>query len=352
MVKLAPRDVDRFIAQPDARVRGALIYGPDQGLVRERCQALVRAVAGDGGDPFRVATMDSAEVHADPPRLADEAAALSLVGGRRVVLVRNANDSVALRFRDFLAAPIGESLVVVEAGDLSARSSLRRTFESSDTAVAIACYHDDARSLPGILAELLRVYGLTASPDAMAYLVANLGGDRQSTQREIEKVATYMGAGEPAEAPRVVELEAAQACVGDGASNSLDDLVFAVGDGVFAALERALERCLQDRAQPVLILRAAARHFESLHLVAGLMAQGRPFDTAIKSLRRPVYWRYAARFRAQSASWPPQALGYSIDRLLRAEAACKRTGAPDAVFAARALLEIAAKAPARRAGVS
>lgn len=351
MVKLAARDVSRFIGQPDPRVHGVLVYGPDQGLVRERCQALMRAVVGDASDPFRLTTLDATEVRADPARLGDEAAALSLVGGRRVVHVRNADDSLAVRFREFLAAAVGDSLTIAEAGDLSARSTLRRAFEASDAAVAIACYHDDMRSLPAVVAELLRVNGLSAAPDALAYLLANLGGDRQLTQREIEKLALYMGADKSADRPVVVGLAEAQACVGDSASISLDDLVFAVGDGNFAAVDRALTRCLQDGAQPVQILRALARHCESLHLVAGLLAQGRSIEVAIKSLRRPVFWRQAARFQAQASSWSTLALGRAVTRLLRAEAACKRTGAPDVALTARALMEIAAKAPARRAAV-
>jgi DNA polymerase-3 subunit delta len=37
-----------------------------------------------------------------------------------------------------------------------------------------------------------------------------------------------------------------------------------------------------------------------------------------------------------------------MDRLMEAEAACKRSGAPAELLAARALLEIAANAPGRR----
>jgi hypothetical protein len=41
-------------------------------------------------------------------------------------------------------------------------------------------------------------------------------------------------------------------------------------------------------------------------------------------------------------------LARALERLLQAEAACKETAAPAEVIAARALLEIAANAPATR----
>ena len=350
MTKLAPRQIDSFLANPDTKMRAALIYGADLGLARERSQALLRAVAGDAADPFRVAVLEAAELRADPPRLADEAAAQSLVGGRRAVYVRQADDGVMERFRDFLAAPLGDALIVAEAGELSGRSSLRRLFETAKDAVAIACYHDDARALPVVIAELLRAHGLNASTEAKAYLADCLGGDRQQTRREIEKLALYVGAdaGADTDSPRTVDLAAAQACIGDSAVISLDDLAYAVGDGNLPAVERAFARGLQEGAPPVRALRAVARHFENLHLVAGLAAQGQPLDAAVKALRRPVFWRYAQRFRGQAGAWPAPALGQALGRLQDVEAACKRTGAPDAAMAARAMLEIAAKSPLRR----
>ena len=345
------------MANPDPTVRAVLVYGADVGLVRERCKALLSAVVDDPADPFRVTVVEASELRADPPRLADEAAAQSLVGGRRVVQVRNADDSIAPRFHDFLAdppvapggAPGDNALIIVDASELPGRSALRRLFEAAKDTVAIACYHDDDRSLPAVITDLLRALGLTASADAKAYLVDYLGGDRHLTHREIEKLALYVGAGNAdAAAPRVVELSAVQACVGDSAVISLDDLAYAVGDGDLPAVERAFTRGLQEGAAPIRALRAVARHFENMHLVAGLTAQGRPMDTALKALKRPIFWRYATRFRTQAGAWPMGTLGYALGRLQDVEAACKRTGAPDAALAARVLLEIGSKSPIRR----
>ena len=62
-------------ANPD--VRAVLLYGPDAGLVRERADGLVRGVAGDLGDPFRVTELSPDEIAKEPARLFDEAAAIA-----------------------------------------------------------------------------------------------------------------------------------------------------------------------------------------------------------------------------------------------------------------------------------
>ena len=357
-MKIAPRNAEAFVRSPDPSLRAVLVYGPDAGLVHERVEALVKAVAEDPADPFRVSELGAREIVEDPARLGDEAAALSLSGGRRAVRLRQAGDDLAPHFKDFFADGRGEALVVVEAGDLPARSALRKIFEGAAAGAALACYRDDERSLAALIRETLGGFGLEATSDALAYLGANLGGDRQLSRRELEKLALYMGAQDTgtedtgahntsAEGARV-ELRDAQACVGDSAALSLEDLAFAVAGGEPAGAERALQRSLQEGDHPVRALGAVARHFQRLHLVRGLTGRGETLDGAVKGLRPPVFWKRADSFKAQAAAWPPGALARALERLLEAETACKQSGAVPETLCARTLLEIAVNAPLRR----
>ena len=346
-MKITPRDAESFLRSPDPAARAVLVYGPDAGLVCERVEALVKGVAGDLSDPFRVADFSAKELIDDPARLADEAAALSLTGGRRAVRLRQGDDNLAPLFRTFLGAPAGDApgdaLIVVEAGDLPARSALRKAFESAKTGAALACYRDDQRSLGAVIRATLREFGHEATPDALAYLSAHLGGDRQLSRRELEKLALYKGA-----ESGPIELVNAQACIGDSAALSVDDLAYAVGGGAATEADRALARSLQEGVQPVAALRAVSRHFQRLHLVVGLVESGLPLEDASKRLRPPLFWKVAPAFRAQAAAWSPAGLARALARLLEAEADCKSSGAPEATICARALLEITVNAPSRR----
>ncbi len=346
-MKILPRDAEAFLKSPNPAARAVLVYGPDAGLVRERVEALVKGAAGDLADPFRVADFSAKELLEDPARLADEAAALSLTGGRRAVRLREGDDNLAPLFLEFLAAPASDppsdTLIVVEAGDLPARSALRKAFESAKAGAALPCYRDDARALGTVIRETLREIGHEATPDALAYLSAHLGGDRQLSRRELEKLALYKG-----NEPGPIELADARACVGDSAALSLDDLATAVAGGAAAEAERALARSLQERVQPVGALRAVSRHFQRLHLVAGLVDGGLPLDDAVKRLRPPLFWKLAPAFRTQVAAWTLRSLARALGRLLEAESDCKRSGAPEATICSRALLEIAVNAPTRR----
>ena len=251
-MKIAPARLAAFLQRPDPAIRAVLLYGPDSGLVRERADTLVRTVCPDLRDPFRIADLNAGVLGADPARLADEAAQLSLAGGRRVVRVRDAADGLARLFAGFLGDLPGEALVVAEAGELSAGSALRRAFEGSPRAAAIGCYPDAPRDRAAVIRDSLAAHRVTASRDAAQYLVEHLGGDRLLTRSELEKLALYAGEGGR------VELEDALLSVGDSAALELDDAVMAAAEGDTARLERVLGRVFQEGELPVSVIRRGA----------------------------------------------------------------------------------------------
>jgi DNA polymerase-3 subunit delta len=337
-MKIATREQTRFLQTAEASVAAVLFYGPDQGLVRERAIELVARIAGDAGDPFRVVELGAAQLKDDPARLADEAAALSLTGGRRVLRLREAGDGLAEPLAELLAGPAPAAFIVVEAGELGPRSALRGFCEKSPVAAVIACYLDDAAALGGVVRDWLKQESLAIDGEALEFLVANLGGDRGVTRQELGKLGLYVGAG-----AKRVTLADVEAVVGDSSVLTLDDLVMALGEGDRPGLDRAYVRALAEGTEEIAILRAAARHFLRLHQVASA-AEPR---AAIKSLRPPVFFKLENRFLGQLRSWPAPRLGEALERLNRAETQIKTGAQPKAAVAERALIEIATLARAR-----
>ncbi len=342
-MKLPPARLAAFLAKPDAAIRAALFYGADAGLVRERADRLALAVAGDLGDAFRVSDLAAADLAADPARLNDEAAALSLTGGRRLLRVREAGDGIGTLFERFLAdPPPGDSVTVVEAAELPQRSSLRRAFESAGNAAAIACYGDDRRALEELAREVLGARGIVVAGEALAYLAEHLGGDRMLSRRELEKLALFVGDNGK------VGLAEAAAVVGDSAPLGVEDAVFAAAEGDAAALERALTRAFQEGEMPVSLLRALMRHFHRLHLAQARLAAGMSEEETLKSLRPPLFFKLQDRFRRQLRLWPERRARQALELLLQAELNAKRTGLPPEAVCRDALLRIARGAAARR----
>src|SRR3546814_16665914 len=87
---------------------------------------------------------------------------------------------------------MGDALIVVEAGELPARSALRKVFEDAKTAAAIACYVEEGDQLEAFIARTLAGQGVKVEQDALDLLAARLGGDRMATRNDVEKLALYV----------------------------------------------------------------------------------------------------------------------------------------------------------------
>ena len=336
------RSADSFVLKPDPAVRAVLLYGPDEGLVREHAQSLTKAVAGSIDDPFGVVEITAERLYGDPAKLIDEACAIGLGGQRKVIRVRRAGNEVAQHLSRALESGSAQALIVVEAGEIAKGSALRRLLEPRKDTAVVPCYRDEARDIDEILRGVLEGAGVAVDRDVAEYLRQNLGGDRQLSRRELEKLSLYAAKGPP------ISLKDVIALVGDSAALDLSDVALATADGDHSAIERSLGRLADEGVSPIAILRAVSGHFQRLHTVIRRVDQGGALTQAMKALRPPVFWKEADRFAAQAKIWPLTAVTHAIESLVLAEADCKKTSIPAEAVCGRALFALANAARRRR----
>ncbi|MGX9966572.1 DNA polymerase III subunit delta [Roseomonas sp. F4] len=309
MAKLDPKRISGFLADP-GKTRVVLLHGDDAGLARERAEALLRAVlGGDLSDPFRLAEL-SREEAARPGALAGEAAALAMTGGRRVVRLRDATDAHATPLKDALAGA-GEALLILEGGEMTARSKLRALAESAPDVMVIACWRETPEELVGTITRLLREQGVQVERPVAAWLAARLGEDRMLLRRAVEVLALHAGPG------GTVDEATALACVAEGASADLDTALMAATAGEPLAADAALDAAFAEGANAVMVVRATLRHVQRLHeaQIAG--------DSG--GLRPPVFFRHKPAFDRAVRLWPTAALEAQGAALLEAERRTKTT---------------------------
>lgn len=335
------QDADRFAAKPPATLKAVLLFGPDQGLVHERAEKLARTIVDDLKDPFRVVDFEEAGLNADGARLFDEAAAISMMGGRRVIRIRSSGNTLAKLFESFLDEPVGDALIVVEGGDLAKNSTLRKAFEESDHAVAIQCYGDSEQSLSNVVRDALKAQGLSISAEALDDAVSRLGSDRGVTRQEIEKLALY------AHGQKSVGIEDVRATLGDESEVRVEEVLDATGEGDLKRLDLALERVWAEDMSAVAVVRTALGHFQKLLSAKVASQRGENIDSAMRKMWPPIHFSRVSSFKAQATRWNEDRLSDALDLLLETEALCKTTAVPGEAVLGRALFNIAAMARAR-----
>ncbi len=337
-------------AQPPDHVNALLIYGPNAGLVRERARAAVLFAVEDLGDAFRLCELQAKEIADDPARLADELGALSFAGGRRAVWLKEAGDNQTSTVSSALETEFGDTLLVVEAGNLTPRSSLRKLFEKAQNLAAVPCYDEDQGSLREYIDDFLAGEKVSLERDALNWLLERLGNDRMQVRNELEKLILYASSDETlaADGTILISLDTVMQGSDDAGVWSFDQLADAVAGGNLADIDRFLHLAYDEGKQPVAAIRQVAKRFSQLHFVVGLAGGGGSIDKLISSLRPPIFFKNRPAFRAQIAYWSLPRIAQALDILGQAEIDCKTTGMPDQEICARALVRIGAAGRAGR----
>ncbi len=330
-MKLRAHQVDGFCNDPAPDMRAVLLYGPDLGLVGERYEQITRALAPDVDDPFRVVSLDGSEVAADAARFLDETTQIAFDGGRRVIRVRHAGNSVATALDAFLGNPGNDAVVLVQGGDLNPRSALRQLFERAKNAAAAPCYADDDQTIGRLLDDTARSHRLSIGRDVRAYLIDRLGRDRGVTRSELEKLVLFAGEG------GTLDYESALALLGDNALLGADALADAAGLGQAGDAFRALRRLTEEGLSDIAVLRTLLRHFQRLHRVAAAPDPAK----AVRDLRPPVHFKRTRAVEAQARAWTLPRIERTLTLLTRAEERCKRTGIPPRAVVQETVLRIA-----------
>ena len=325
-MRVSTSEADKLQNAPPKTWAAVLYFGPNAGLVRERADKTSRAIVPDLSDAFRIADLGGDVLKKDPARLADEAAAIAMFGGRRVVRVRDAIDGLADIFESYLSDHKGDALVVVEAGDLTKASALRKVFEVAKSAAAVECYDDRPEEAGRLIKDTLAEVGWKIEPDALAYLSEALSLDRRLLRAELEKLTLYLGLGK---ADSVLTRAQAQSLIGDSGSVEADEIADAVAAGDLKALDALIAKAADAGISWTGVVGATLRLFQ--RLAAFSESGGGGFSSS----------PYGQRMAAQLRGWDRPRLIAAMKLLAQAEADTRTTVLPDAPIAQHALFAVA-----------
>ncbi len=337
-MKLDARRLAGFLKDPGP-CRAVLLYGDDEGLIRERSRALTITVAGSTDDPFRVVELN----REGWPHIAGESAAISMMGGRRVVRVREVTDAALGAVTEALKGR-GDALIILEAPGLG-KGKLRSFIEAATDAATITCYPEEGPALQELIRAMFTEAGVKADGEAISWLAETTGGDRAVVRNEVAKLALLAGAGGR------VDLELAREVAGDSAGASGDEALLAATTGKTILADSHVERAMAEGLAAIALIRMALGHLQKLHQVRLLMAGGESAGDALRALRPPVFFKSIPAMTASVSLWSADALLRAIEEARQVEIACKQTGSRPELLVRRFVAGLARQAQARtRAG--
>ncbi len=138
-MKVPAARAESFLSRLDPSLKVLLLFGPDTGLVRERAEKIVADMVGSPPDPFGYTELSMDDLKESPSRLSDEARTIGFGVDRRLVWLRDASEAAGSGIVSVLADDATVGFVLITAGELSARSSLRKTLAAAKAGAAVGC---------------------------------------------------------------------------------------------------------------------------------------------------------------------------------------------------------------------
>lgn len=338
-MKATKSSIGRSVDQPDGRLRFYLFHGPDEAQSRALGARLVSAL---GANRFMII---SNAVKSDPAALADEAGALSLFGGKRVIWVEPAGEDITDGVVALLEAPTPENPVVAIAGDLKKSSGLRKLAESSPDALAFGAYLPEGQDAERMVIELGRRHGLKISSPVASRIASSCGADQALVARELEKLALFLDSSP--NSPKELDQDAVDA-VGalqiEGNFQRLADLALS-GDG--AALLDELGRLSSGGTQAIPAVRSLQRRLLMLAPARARVERGEAPAAVLASFGKALFWKDKELISAMLGRWSAADLATAAARSGKLERELIFSDAPAAEALGEELLAIARAARRR-----
>lgn len=333
-------DIERALS---ASVSGlVLLHGPD---VAGSDALAARLRVALGADAERV-VLSAAALKSDPALLSDEAAAFSLFGGKRYILVEGGGDELLDAVANLLTANTPGNPVLIVTGVLRKGSKLLALVEAASNALAFASYVPEGRDADRMVIDLARDAGLIVAP-ALARRIAEAGAsDRAMIALELDKFALFLDAS--VDAPLALDAQTVDALSAGAEEGDLTRVVDAVLDGDPGALDRELAQLAGSGTETVALIRALNRRVLVLARNRADIDKGASVDAVMATAGKAMFYKEKPAVARQLGRWGSDRLATAAARLLAAERDFKAPGSLGSDAIAEQLFTIAHAGAARR----
>ena len=338
-MKAVRSSIDRSVDQPDPQVRFYLFHGPDEAQSSALGDRLVTTLKAAKQN------VASGSLRGDPALLADEAGAIDMFGGAKVIWIQPAGEEIVAAVEALLAAPAAESPTVAIAGRLGKTSGLLKLAEGHGLALAHVSYELDARDAERLVAELARAEGLRTQSGVAARIAESCANDRRMIVQELAKLALYLDASP--DAPKDLGPAALDA-VGAGMGGDFLGVADLALVGDVRSLGDALSRMDSSGKEAIPVIRSLQRRLLMLVPIRSRIDTGERLQAVMTSMGKSLFWKDKPMVEKMLGMWDSAGLARVSERAGTLERRLMRGDSPPAAEAlGEELLAIARQARRR-----
>ena len=315
------------------RFLATLVYGPNEGLVRECIKEIKRLYLKE--NEFEDIQINAKDIDDDPLIIDQSINTISMFSEFKVVLVNSIKDKHIKILESVMQSAPDKTLFIIKENNLTTASKVRKFFDKDPTYFSIACYDDDGKDLMKSINTFAEKNSLVFNRDVKNYLLENLSSDRMINQNELEKIHLYYSKSKDS-----IELNDVKFLLNDSSSQNLQKMSQTVMYGKTGRSSDVLNKILTEGTNPIAVIRSLIIYLKRIQATKIHMKRGADFEVAIKNLKPPVFWKEKDSFKIHCQKWPLKIIEKNLSDLLDAEVQCKSDSNLAKIICERFITEI------------
>ncbi len=309
------QDISSIIRSKETSLRAIVLYGPNTFVIEEIYRELTNSLIDKDSEVFGSREFDSKEITNDAGDFYNEAQSIPFGLGKKYIKINMTGSESGGAILEFLKLEQDGVVLIIKAGPLSPRSSLRRGTEGSKTSIAVPFYEDDTTGLINFIKDKSEKNNFLISREACNGIVELSGLNRGLINNNIESLMLYLEFSEK----REIGIEDVRAVLFDTNQNQINELCRSVCLGKTQESQKILSRLILQGLSPPQLVSFFLGHFQKIHTTNLKVLSGVSIGLAIKEIKPPIFYKEIKNFQSQVENWGVKKTERALEILIEAD---------------------------------
>ena len=186
-----------------------------------------------------------------------------------------------------------DNFLLITAGNLDTKSSLRKYAEKSKYIACIGCYEESNPEL--FISNKLKEYGFVFNNSMVSYILQNVGTNTLMIQNEIEKLSLYKIGN------KTLTTEDLQDCIKDISNNKLDDFCNNFCSMYIQETIKIAKKLMNNGIDVITLTRVLIKYFLQLQKIKEYLKNGETIDNVFKYEK--IFWKQQNIIKNHLSKW-------------------------------------------------
>ncbi len=267
----------------NGQIKALLLHGPNQGYISTIIKHIVQKL--------NLSVSNHIYKNITSNQLIMLASSQNFFNQKELIKITNVTNAISKDLKDFFTESSFHNIICLHADDSLPPSGIRSFFEKQQNLAAVACYHDNEKTIGRLIVSQCNKQLKTIDEDALYYLKSHLNGDHQLIKSELDKLFNYT------HDKNIISKQDVMDCICNNLNASGDEMCIYFAKKQYDLFLKEIEKLQNQNINEVLMIRSLIRYFLNIYIVNLRIENGESFELAIKSITPPIFYKYLNDFK-------------------------------------------------------